>query len=50
MKSLGVQWMVKAVDYMMANPIIITNEFRAAARNCDQTIKYRVCFVMNDFV
>ena len=29
-KSLGVQWIVKAVDYMMANPTIITNRFRAA--------------------
>ena len=30
MKSLGVKWMVKAVDYMLANPTIIVNGFRAA--------------------
>ena len=30
MKSLGVKWMVKAVDYMLVNPTIITNGSRAA--------------------
>ena len=30
MKSLGAKWMEKAVDYMIANPTIIINGFRAA--------------------
>ena len=30
MKSLGVKWMVKAVDYMLTNPTIITNGFLVA--------------------
>jgi len=29
MKSLGAQWMMGAVDYLLANPTIITNGFHA---------------------